>query len=87
MNTDGYNIFAFVADGDVFHTLLMPKDAGHGIIEGLRSKPLVIEITDRPEVFQLGGWKYDYESQTFYHPAADAEEVEEFFEQEDYEVE
>lgn len=87
MNTDGYKIFVFVADGDVFHTLLIPEDVGPGIIEGLQSRPLVVDVTDRPEIFKLGGWKYDYESQKFYHPMSEIEDIEELAEQEDYEVE
>jgi hypothetical protein len=86
MDLEKYRMFAFVADGDVFHTLLIPKDSGPGLIEGLRSKPLLLEITDRPEIFKVGGWKFDYETETFYHPALLEEDAIMFFE-EDYEVE
>lgn len=87
MDTDGYQVFAFIADGDIFHTLLMPENVGSGIIEGLQSRPLVVDVTDRPELFKIPGWKYDYETGSFYHPATDSEEIQDFFEQDDYEVE
>lgn len=87
MDLEKYNVFAFVADGDIFHTLLMPKDVGAGITEGLRSAPIVIEVTDRPEIFKIPGWKYNYETQEFYHPVASEEYIEQVNNEEDYEVE
>jgi hypothetical protein len=51
--------FAFVADGDIFHYMTFPNDENlQGVIAGLRSKPLLVEIPDNyPDHFGLG-WKY-----------------------------
>lgn len=87
MNTENKRVFAFIAEGDVFHILLMPDEPDlAGVLAGLNSKPLLVEVTDRPEIYKLAGWKYDYETETFYHPAANDDDVEEFVE-DDYEVE
>ena len=87
MNTDNKRVFAFIVDGDVFHFMMIPNDPElQGVIAGLNSQPMLLEVTGRQELYKIAGWKYDYESGTFYHPAANEEDVEEFIE-DDYEVE
>lgn len=51
--------FAFITDDEVFH-LLTIQDVPElsKVIAGLQSRPLLIEITDRPEILQGGYWKY-----------------------------
>lgn len=52
--------FAFITDGDVFQTFSIDDvPAGQQMIMGLRSEPIVIEITDHEDVDQIGdGWRY-----------------------------
>ena len=54
-----YLTFAFVIDGDVFHYLQIPEDPGlEGVIAGLRSGPMVVEVPDYM-LEQMGAdWKY-----------------------------
>lgn len=52
--------FAFISDGDVFHYLNLPNNEDlAGVIAGLRSRPIVVEV---PEQFSDGyigsNWKY-----------------------------
>lgn len=54
--------FAFVAEGDVFHTWEISIDEnGHGpemLIAGLQSNPTVIEVLD-PDLPVGLGWTFD----------------------------
>lgn len=75
--------FAFISDGDVFHYLTLPNTEDlAGVIAGLRSKPIVVEV---PEQFVEGyigpNWKYINEEFVYIEP----EPIN--IEPEDYEVE
>ncbi len=73
-------VFAFIVDEDVFHFMTIPDQPQFaGVIAGLQSKPLLLDVTDRPELLTGGYWKY-----------IDGEIVKHEFdtpEDEDYEVE
>lgn len=56
---ENIKVFAFVADEDVFHFMTIPDEPQFaGIIAGLQSKPLLLDVTDRPELLMGGYWKY-----------------------------
>jgi hypothetical protein len=60
MDLENNHAFAFIADGEVFHFLTIPKSPQFaGIIAGLQSRPLLVEVTDRPDMFNGGFWTYD----------------------------
>jgi hypothetical protein len=70
--------FAFVADGDIFHYMTFPNnDDLQGVIAGLRSRPLLVEIPEGyPDHFGPG-WKYvDGEFVNTIAPAVEDYEVE-----------
>ena len=55
--------FVFIAQGDVFMQLVMQDDYDARApmwAAGLSSNPVVVEVTDSPEV--LPGWTYDVSS-------------------------
>jgi hypothetical protein len=52
--------FACIADGDVFLQLQISEETDArvpGWVAGLRSGPIIIEVTDRPEV--VPGWTWN----------------------------
>lgn len=54
-----YLTFAFVIDGDVFHYLQIPEDPGlEGVIAGLRSGPMLVEVPDYLPERMGADWKY-----------------------------
>jgi len=51
--------FAFVIDGDVFHYLQIPNDPSlEGVIAGLRSGPIVVEVPEGMPERMGPDWKY-----------------------------
>lgn len=60
-------VFAFIVDGDVFHTMTVPGEASMiKLIAGLQSDPKVIDVSHMPDIKYQSGWKYNYESEEFY---------------------
>lgn len=52
-------VFAFIVDEDVFHFMTIPDEPQFaGIIAGLQSRPLLLDVTDKPELLMGGYWKY-----------------------------
>tara|TARA_B110000259_G_scaffold185611_1_gene235031 strand:+ start:9166 stop:9414 length:249 start_codon:yes stop_codon:yes gene_type:complete len=50
--------YGFVIDGELFHILGIPESQGlEKLHAGMQSFPMVIDISDRPEV-QGAGWKF-----------------------------
>lgn len=60
--------YVFIADGDVFMQMQIDDDAqgarSQGWAAGLASSPIVVEVTDRPDV--VPGWTWD--GTTFVQP-------------------
>lgn len=51
--------FAFIADGDIFHYMTIPNnDDLQGVIAGLRSKPLIVEMPEYLSDKVTPGLKY-----------------------------
>ena len=70
--------FAFIADGEVFHYLAMREDPSlEGVIAGLRSQPLLVELPEDVDYFPVGT---RYENGNFVVPEIKMPE-------DDYEVE
>lgn len=47
--------FAFIADGEVFHYLSMREDPSlEGVIAGLRSNPILVELPEGTDYFPAG---------------------------------
>ena len=70
--------FAFIADGEIFHYLTMKEDpAFEGVIAGLRSRPLLIELPEGSDFLPPGT---RYENNSFIVPEPGLSE-------DDYEVE
>lgn len=79
MDTENRKIFAFVSDEDVFHFFTIPDEPQfQGIIAGLQSRPLLVEVTGKDEMFNGGFWKYvDGEFvQAEHNPFADEDDYE-----------
>lgn len=68
MNNTNQELFAFVVDGEVFHIMSAPKDIPETqrLIAGLKSNPMIVNASDKPEILQYPDWKYDYETKNFY---------------------
>lgn len=52
--------FVCIADGDVFLQMQMSDDTDPRVpawVSGLRSNPIIVEVTDRPDV--VPGWTWD----------------------------
>lgn len=50
--------YGFVIDGELFHILAIPEIDGLAKLHaGMQSFPMVIDISDRPEIQGLG-WKF-----------------------------
>jgi hypothetical protein len=59
MEETKYRTFIFVSDGDIFHTFkIADADYAAGIISGLLSQPIVVEVTGQEFVYEQPGWKY-----------------------------
>jgi hypothetical protein len=51
--------FAFVSDGDIFHFMTLPYVSElDGVIAGMRSGPIVVEIPQELPEYLGPGWKY-----------------------------
>jgi hypothetical protein len=59
MEEKQYKTFVFVADEDVFHTFRI-EDAQYAepLIAGMRSNPIVVEVTGQEHYSTELGWKY-----------------------------
>jgi hypothetical protein len=80
--------FAYVVDGDVAHTMTVPDEPHmQRLIAALQSKPLIVEISDNPDVRTVLGWKYNYETQEFYFEAPEHLNHATLVDEDDYEVE
>lgn len=82
-------IFAFIVDGDVFHTMTVPDEASMSkLVAGLQSDPKVIDVSHMPDIRFQPGWKYNYESQEFYREAQPQPQLPpQIAPEDDYEVE
>jgi hypothetical protein len=51
--------FAFISDGDIFHHMTIPNNEDlQGVIAGLRSKPMIVEIPEDMSDKITPGLKY-----------------------------
>jgi hypothetical protein len=84
MNTHNQELFAIVADGEVFHTMAIPSsiEETRRLIAGLNSDPKIINITGNEDILRYPDWKYDYQTKQFYRSSNTI-----FSEDDDYEVE
>lgn len=59
MEENKYRTFVFVSDGDIFHTFKI-EDAEYaaGIISGMQSQPIVVEVTGQEFVYEQSGWRF-----------------------------
>jgi len=86
MNTQQQELFAFIIDGEVFHTMSVPAETPETarLIAGMSSYPTVVRITGKEEILHFPDWKYNYETKEFYRgsniPMSEDSEL-------DYEVE
>lgn len=59
MEEKKYRTFVFVSDGDMFHTFkIEDADYAAGIISGMLSQPIVVEVTGQEFVYEQPGWRY-----------------------------
>ncbi len=78
-----YKTFVFVADEDVFHTFRIEENSySEALIAGMRSNPIVVEVTGQEHYSAEPGWKYS--NGAFYRADHYSYSVQE---QDDYEVE
>ncbi len=51
--------FAFVSDGDIFHFMALPYVSElDGVIAGMRSNPMIVEMPEGLPDYLGPGWKY-----------------------------
>ena len=51
--------FAFVSDGDIFHYMTLPYVSElDGVIAGMRSNPIIVEMPNDLPDYLGPGWKY-----------------------------
>ena len=54
-----YVVFAFIVDGDVFHTFEVERGSGTDrLIAGLRSNPIIVEVSENLDIAGKPGWHY-----------------------------
>jgi hypothetical protein len=59
MEETKYRTFIFVSDGDIFHTFkIADAEYAAGIISGLLSEPIIVEVTGQEFVYEQPGWRY-----------------------------
>ncbi len=83
MEEKQYKTFVFVADEDVFHTFRIESTQyAEPLIAGMKSNPIVIDVTGQEHYSTEPGWKYANGS--FYRADQSAPVV---IDEDDYEVE
>lgn len=78
-------IFAFVVDGEVFHTMVVPTSVleAKRLVAGLMSDPKIVPVYNNEDILRSPNWKYDEKTNSFYKDGPDVNS----FQEPDYEVE
>ncbi len=59
MSEKTHKTFVFITGEDIFHAFKIDdNEATAGLIAGMRSDPVVIEVTGNEHVFEESGWKF-----------------------------
>jgi hypothetical protein len=64
--TNDKKIFAFIVNGEVFHTMTIEKNINtEGLISGMLSEPKIVDASSVEDLGSYPFWKYDEEKKTF----------------------
>ena len=59
MEEKSYKTFVFIVDQDIFHTFrIEDTEYSAGLIAGMQSNPIVVDVTGHEHISTQIGWKY-----------------------------